>query len=61
MGKDQPPVRTITASELKEQWEALLDTVARGGSRIVVEAEGKPKVALISARHLQKLMNLEEE
>ncbi|MGH2585586.1 MAG: type II toxin-antitoxin system Phd/YefM family antitoxin [Dehalococcoidia bacterium] len=44
-----PPTESVTASEAGGRWAELLDRVARGEARLVVERDGTPAAALISA------------
>lgn len=45
-----PATETIKASEARQQWSALLNEIFRGDKRVVVEKNGIPVIALISAK-----------
>ncbi len=57
----QPAVKTIKASEARQQWSALINQVFRDKTRVVVEKSGIPVAAIISAEDLKSLEWLEQE
>lgn len=55
MGQTEPKTTTMNATEVQENWSDILTTVARGQQRIVLEENGKARVALVSAADLEQL------
>jgi PHD/YefM family antitoxin component YafN of YafNO toxin-antitoxin module len=55
MTATQPMTDTIASDDALEHWETLLDRVSRREARFIVEREGKPVAALISAHDLEVL------
>jgi prevent-host-death family protein len=51
----QPSTRTVKASEARQQWSQLLNSVFRREARVVVEKSGIPVAALISITDLEWL------
>lgn len=52
-----PVTETIKASEARQQWSALLNEVFRKEKRVIVEKNGTPLVALISASDFQRFQH----
>src|SRR5215212_359889 len=61
MATQEPTVRTIDADEAGRQWPELLSDVAQSHDRVIVEQEGRPVAAIISAADLARLRRFEEE
>ena len=59
MGADEADVRTVAAATLPAGWEAVLAPVADGAARVVVERDGTPVAALISAADYRRLLRAE--
>ncbi len=60
MGEREPVLKTVTASEAREQWSALLNSVFERQARVIVEKSGIPMAAIISAHDLEQLNRAEE-
>jgi prevent-host-death family protein len=54
-------IKTIEASEVRQQFSKVLNEVFRGESRVVVEKSGIPVAAIISASDFKRLARLEAE
>ncbi len=61
MDEWQLKTETIDAAEAKERWEQLLNQVARHEARVMVEKDGTPVAALLSADDFRRLSRLEAE
>lgn len=61
MSKPNPSTLTLKASEMQENWSAVLDGVARHEARVVVERDGIPVAAIISPDDLMRLERLDAE
>jgi prevent-host-death family protein len=60
--RDREPVtRTLPAATVREQWEQVLGKVAGGQSRVLIERDGEPVAALISASDLVWFEQLEAQ
>lgn len=57
----RPVTQTIKASEARQTFSQLLNRVFRGEVRVVVEKSGIPVAAIISARDLEWLNQLERQ
>jgi len=55
-----PEIVTMNVTEARAQFSSLLNSVFRGDQRVIVEKNGIPVVALISADHLTRLERFEE-
>ncbi len=55
MQKREPVIETVQAADVVEQMSRLLHEVARQKARVVVEENGKPLAAIISAHDLERL------
>lgn len=53
MPRAELTTETMTADEAREQWADILERVKRDNSQILIERDGKPVAALISARDLE--------
>ncbi len=53
--------QTMKASQVRQEWSKLLNTVFRGKTRVVVEKSGIPVAALISAEDLERLKQFEAQ
>ena len=60
MPAHQPATRTVKASEARQQWSQLLNSVFRREARVVVEKSGIPVAALISIPDLEWLERFQE-
>ena len=61
MRERRSQVQTMGASEARENFSQLLNTVFRGETRILIEKSGIPVAAIISAEDLKELTRLEEQ
>ncbi len=57
----EPKTQTLTASAAHQVWSQLLDQISRGETRIIVERNGSPVAALISAEDFEWLTQREAE
>lgn len=57
MENQEPVTETIKASEARQQWSALLNEVFRQEKRVVIEKNGTPVMALISADDFRSFQN----
>lgn len=51
----------MNASEARQQWGQLLNSVFRGESRVIVEKSGIPVAAIISTADLERLSRLDRQ
>ena len=56
---EQPRRQTMTASEARQNWSEVLDSVLHGRVRVVIEKDGTPTAAIISAEELDRLERIE--
>lgn len=61
MQASKPSTQTVTISDVKDTIVRLVDQVARGETRIVVEKGGVPVAALVSSDDLKHLARLDEQ
>jgi prevent-host-death family protein len=61
MREREPMTKTMKASEARQQWSELLNQVFRGETRVLVEKSGIPVAAIVSAKDLERLKQLEEQ
>jgi prevent-host-death family protein len=61
MPEREPMTQTMTASQACGQWSQVLDKVYRKEARVLVEQNGIPVAAIVSADDLQQLQRLEAE
>ena len=57
----KPSTQTVAISDIKDTIVHLLDQVARGATRIVVEKGGVPVAAVVSSEDLKHLARLDEQ
>lgn len=50
-----PAAETLKASEVRQQWREVVNKVARKEARVVVEKNGVPVAAIVSADDLARL------
>src|SRR5713226_7082882 len=60
MREREPVTETMKASEARGQWSEVLDRVYRKESRVLVEKNGIPVAAIVSAGDLEQLRRIEE-
>lgn len=61
MNKHRPQTRTLGVTEARQQFSSLLNQVFGGEERVIVEKNGIPVAALVSARDLDRLEQFEEK
>ncbi len=61
MSTPSPTTETMKISEVKQQFNRLVNRVYRHETRIVVEKSGIPVAGLVSAEDLQRLDQLDRE
>ena len=61
MREMEPTTETVDAAEAGLHWRELLDKVSRGEGRVIVEDNGAPVAAIISAADLEQLNRLEAQ
>jgi prevent-host-death family protein len=49
--------KTVSVSELKAQLSSLVNAVAFGGERIIIQSRGRSKAALVSVEDLQRMVD----
>ena len=59
--QDEPMTKIMNASEVKEQWNSVINGVYKGHTRILVEKSGIPVAGVVSAGDLERLQRLVEE
>jgi prevent-host-death family protein len=57
----KPMTKTMQASQVREQWSSVINSVYKGETRILVEKSGIPVVGVVSAADLERLQRLDEE
>ncbi len=57
----KPTIRTMKASDVRQNWSQVLNQVFKQQARIVVEKSGIPVAAVISARDLEWLALFESK
>jgi prevent-host-death family protein len=60
-GSPQPRTQTMKSSDARRHWSQLLDQVRRREQRVVVEKDGIPAAAIISADDLEQLQRFEQQ
>ena len=55
MRERESMTQTRKASQVRQEWSKLLNTVFRGKTRVVVEKSGIPVGAVIAAEDLERL------
>ncbi len=61
MSSRHPNTRVLAAEEVPGRWDELLDAVVNDDLRVLVERQGAPAAALISAHELARLRTIEAE
>lgn len=61
MLKQEPTTETIDAAGGAIDWGALLDEVARGHHRVIIERDGAPVAAVVSVRDLERWQRLDAD
>jgi prevent-host-death family protein len=61
MSARKPEIETKKISEARSQLGGLVDRVNREESRVMLERNGKPVAAIVSARDLMQLKRFDEE
>lgn len=59
--QNSPATQTMTSSDARHNWSRVIDTVARRKARVIVEEDGVPVAAIISAEDLKRLDRMEEQ
>lgn len=57
----EPTPRTMTAQEARESWDDLVQSVRDERTRVVVEQDGKPAVAVVPLADLARLTGIGED
>jgi prevent-host-death family protein len=58
---EQPPTQTMKISEVKQQFNRLVNQVYRRETRVMVEKSGIPVAGIVSAEDLRRLDRLDRE
>ena len=58
---EQPKTRTMKISEVKQQFNRLVNQVYRRETRVMVEKSGIPVAGIVSAEDLERLDRLDRE
>jgi prevent-host-death family protein len=61
MSEGEPVIQRINASRAHLEWSRLLTSVSNGEARIIVEKNGTPVAAMISAEDLHRLTWMEAD
>lgn len=56
-----PPIQTLDAATIRQQWTAVVEQVARQHSRVLVEEDGIAVAAIVPMADLQRLAQLDEQ
>lgn len=59
MSERQTKTQAIKASEVRQNFSSIINRVAREDTRVIVEKSGAPVAAIISAKDLQRLNELD--
>ena len=59
MREQEPMTQTMKASDARQQWSQILNSVFRGETRVLVEKSGIPVAAIISAEDLKRFTSIE--
>ena len=57
----EPVTQTMSASQVQQAWDQLLDRVSQRETRVLVEKDGIPAAAIISVEDLHRLTRFERE
>lgn len=61
MPRQQPETQTIKASEVRQQFSSVINHVARDEARVIVEKSGVPVAAIVPAKDLRRLEEIDED
>ena len=61
MSEGEPVIQRINASRARQEWSQLLNRAFRREARVIVEKNGIPVAAIISAEDLQRLTWMEAD
>ena len=61
MADDRSMTRTVDVAEARAQWDQVIEDVGQRRGRIVIERDGIPVAAVISAADLERLQRLADE
>lgn len=61
MDEGTPATERVTEARLRDDWDNLVQQVARGERRLLIEQAGTPVAAIISGRDLQRLQQFEAQ
>jgi PHD/YefM family antitoxin component YafN of YafNO toxin-antitoxin module len=53
--------RTLTVKEIEDQWDTVVNTVESPTDAVIVEADGKPKVVVITYDRFMQALDLERD
>lgn len=59
MAERHPLTQTMKASQARQEWSQLLNKVFRRETRVLVEKDGIPVAAIVSAQDLERLNHME--
>lgn len=60
-GSDSPEPRVMSASDVRQHFGDVVNRVARGEGRVIVEKHGAPTVGLVSMEDIRRLRNRDAE
>jgi prevent-host-death family protein len=61
MVERKPAIQTMSVSETRDHFSQVVDQVKRHEARVLVEKSGIPVAAIVSARDLERLRQLDEQ
>lgn len=61
MPAKEPEIKVMSASEVRKHFAETVNEVARGEIRVLIEKNGLPGVAVIAARDLERLQDIDRE
>ncbi len=61
MPRQQPETQTIKASEVRQQFSSVINHVARDEARVIVEKNGLPVAAIVPAKDLRRLEQIDAD
>ena len=53
--------KTVSVTEAKNQWSALLDWAVNNNDEVIIESRGKPKAFILSYAEYQQFLALREQ
>src|SRR5688572_12721363 len=59
--QERPMTKTMNASEARQQWSSVINSVYKGQTRVLVEKSGIPVAGIVSAADMERLKRLDEE